>query len=88
MYVFSSAQLFTDQYDSYVAGNNKQLFVNIMGTIADHEVTVAIPVKSYEMQWLTVAEKDVVLVKTVGMILIPVALVITGLVIWLRRRRY
>jgi ABC-2 type transport system permease protein len=87
LYVFSSAQLFTDQYDSYVSGNNKQLFSNIMGTIANHEVSVSIPVKSYELDWLTVSQKDAYIFKTIGMILVPLVLVITGLFIWLKRRK-
>ena len=87
LYVFTSAQLFTDQYDSYVSGNNKQLFSNIMGTIANHEVSVSIPVKSYTLDWLTVPEKDSRIFKSIGMIVIPAVLFIAGLGIWLVRRK-
>lgn len=87
LYVFTSAQLFTDQYDSYVAGNNKQLFSNIMGTIANHEVSVSIPIKNYELDWLTVPEKDSRLFKSIGMVFVPVVLFVVGLVIWLVRRK-
>lgn len=87
LYVFTSAQLFTDQFDSYVSGNNKQLFSNIMGTIANHEVSVSIPVKSYELEWLTVAQKDAYIFRIIVMVLIPLALVIGGLLLWLKRRK-
>lgn len=87
VYVFASAQMFTDQYDSYVAGNNKQLFSNIMSTVADHDVSVSIPVKSYEMNWLTVDAFDSYVFKAFGMIIVPIALIAAGLVIWLKRRK-
>ena len=79
--------MFTDQYDSYVAGNNKQLFSNIMSTVADHDVSVSIPVKSYEMNWLTVDAFDSYVFKAFGMIIAPIALIAAGLVIWLKRRK-
>lgn len=87
LYVFTSAQMFTDQYDSAVSGNNKQLFANIMGTVADHEVSVSIPVKDYQLEQLTVSTKDTVIFRMIGMVLIPLALIGTGLAIWLRRRK-
>jgi ABC-2 type transport system permease protein len=87
LYVFSGARLFTDTFDSYVSGNNKQLFSNIMGTIANHEVSVSIPVKSYELEWLTTSQSDAVSFGLVVMILIPLALIIAGIVIWVRRRK-
>ncbi len=87
LYVFSSAQMFTDQYDSYVAGSNKQLFSNIMGSVANHEVSVSIPAKSYEMEWLTINAFDAYVFKAVGMIMVPAILVAAGLVIWLKRRK-
>jgi ABC-2 type transport system permease protein len=87
LYVFTSARLFTDTFDSYVSGNNKQLFSNIMGTVADHEVSVSIPVKSYELDWLTVSARDAYIFKAIFMILVPLVLVVTGIVIWVKRRR-
>ena len=79
--------MFTDQYDSYVAGSNKQLFSNIMGSVANHEVSVSIPAKSYEMEWLTINAFDAYVFKAVGMIMVPAILVAAGLVIWLKRRK-
>jgi ABC-2 type transport system permease protein len=87
IYLFSGARLFTDSFDSYVSGNNKQLFSNIMGTIADHEVSVSIPVKSYELEWLTTSQLDASIFRTIFMILVPVVLIVVGIVIWVRRRR-
>lgn len=87
LYVFTSAQMFTDYFDSAVSGNNKQLFSNIMGTVASHEVSVAIPVKSYELEWLTVPAQTAYLYRAVFMVNVPIALLAAGLAIWLVRRK-
>lgn len=87
LYVFTSAQMFTDYYDSAVSGNNKQLFSNMMGTIADHEVSVAIPVKSYTLEMLTVPAKTAYIYRAVFMVVVPFGLLAAGIVIWMVRRR-
>lgn len=87
LYVFTSAQMFTDYYDSAVAGNNKQLFSNIMGTIAGHEVSIAIPVKSYELEILTIPARTAYVYRAVFMVLVPLGSLAVGLAIWLMRRK-
>lgn len=87
LYVFTSAQMFTDYYDSAVAGNNKLLFSNIMGAIANHEVSVSIPVKSYELEMLTVPAQIAYVYRIVFMLLVPLGLLAAGLVIWIVRRK-
>ncbi len=87
LYVFTSAQMFTDYYDSAVAGNNKQLFTNIMGTIAGHEVSVSIPVKSYGLELLTIPARTAYLYRAVFMVIVPLGFLALGLAIWLLRVR-
>lgn len=87
LYVFSSAQIFTDSADNAVAGNNKILFSNIMSTVASHEISVSVPVKSYDLESLTASSKEVYIFETIVVILVPLALLITGFVIWLKRRK-
>ena len=87
LYVFASAQMFMDSADSVAAGNNKQLFTNIMSTIANHEVSVSIPVKSYEVESLTASAGDVTFFGIVAVVMIPLGLIIAGMVIWLNRRK-
>lgn len=87
LYLFTSAQMFTDSADNIVSGNNRQLFTNIMSTIANHEISVSIPVKSYEMEYLTASSADMYIFQTVVTILIPLALIVCGFVIWLQRRK-
>lgn len=87
LYLFTSAQMFTDYYDSAVSGNNKKLFSNIMSTIADHEVSVAIPVKNYTMEMLTVPAKTAYIYRAVFMVFVPFGLLAAGIVVWMVRRK-
>ena len=63
LYVFSSAQFFTDNVDNAVSGNNKTLFTNIMSTIASHDVSVSVPVKSYSYDNLTAQQRTLYYLK-------------------------
>ncbi len=56
-------KFFTDNVDNAVSGNNKTLFTNIMSTIASHDVSVSVPVKSYSYDNLTASTKDVYYLK-------------------------
>lgn len=87
LYVFASAQMFTDSVDNVVSGNNKQLFTNIMSTLAEHETSVSVPVKSYEMASLTASASDVIVFGVVVVVMIPLVLLAAGMVIWLNRRK-
>ncbi len=87
LFVFSCAQIFTDDASQAVAGTNLQFFSNIMGTVADHEISVSIPVKSYSMEYLTASSADIMIFEIVAIVMIPLALIIVGLVIWLKRRK-
>lgn len=87
LYVFSSAQMFTDNADSVVSGNNKVLFSNIMGTIANHEVTVSVPVKSYEVESLMATSADANIFMLLCVVIIPFGLLITGVLVWNKRRK-
>lgn len=87
LYAFSSAQMFMDNADSAVSGNNKQLFSNIMGTVANHEVSVAIPVKSYEAEYLTASTGDIAFFGLIMVVMLPLLLIVVGMVIWFNRRK-
>lgn len=87
LFVFSCAQIFTDSANQAVSGNNQKLFSNIMGTVANHEISVSIPVKSYSMEYLTASTGDILLFESVAIVVIPLGLIMIGLVIWLKRRK-
>lgn len=87
LYVYTSAQMFSDNADSAVAGNNKQLFSNMLGILAEHEVSVSVPAKSYEVTYLTASAKDSYLFMTCVVVMIPLVCIIAGVVIWAKRRK-
>ncbi|MBQ7918493.1 MAG: Gldg family protein [Lachnospiraceae bacterium] len=84
---FSCSQIFTDSASEMVGGSNQQLIVNVISSFAGHEVNVSIPVKSFEVSYLTLSQSDIVLLTFVTTILLPVACLVIGFVIWFKRRR-
>ena len=84
---FSCSQLFTDSASQMVGGSNQQLLINMLSSFGGHEVNVSIPVKSFEVSYLTLSQSDIVLLTLVTTILLPVACLILGFVIWFKRRR-
>lgn len=85
--VYGSEQIFTDEASSMVSGANQVLFTNTISSFVDHESSVSIPVKSYEVSYLTANQLHVLLLALLTTILLPVASLVAGFVIWFRRRK-
>ncbi len=88
--VFASSYLFTSSADSMVSGNNLSLFSGLLGKLVstdDNAAAFTIPVKEYTLAQMTIPSKSVVIIGALVTVIIPLALLITGLVIWLKRRR-
>lgn len=85
--VYGCDQLFTDEANSMVSGANRVLFTNTVSSFVDHEVSVSIPAKSYEISYLTIPQSKAVLVGMMTIIVIPVGCLAAGFVIWFRRRK-
>lgn len=85
--VYGCDQLFTDEANSMVSGANGVLFTNTVSSFVDHEVSVSIPAKSYEISYLTIPQSKAVLVGMMTIIVIPVGCLAAGFVIWFRRRK-
>lgn len=85
--VFSSEGLFTESSNMMVAGANLQLFTNCVSSLVEHETSVAIAVKSYELSYLSLTQSDMVLLGLITTIIIPIVTLVSGVVIWLKRRR-
>ncbi|MBO4981133.1 MAG: Gldg family protein [Lachnospiraceae bacterium] len=84
---YGCEQIFTDEANQMVSGANQMLFTNTVSGFVDHEISVSIPVKSYEVSTLTVTQADIVWIALITVILMPVGCLIAGFVIWFRRRR-
>ena len=85
--VYGCDQLFTDEANSMVSGANQVLFTNTVSSFVDHEVSVSIPAKSYEISYLTVPQSKAMLVGLMTVIVVPVGCLAAGFVIWFRRRK-
>lgn len=84
---FSCAQIFTDSASQMVGGANQQILINMLSEFGGHEVNVSIPVKSFEVSYLTLSQSDIVLLTLVTTIVLPIGCLILGFVIWFKRRR-
>lgn len=86
--IYSSQYLFTEGTDSMVAGTNSKLFSGSLGSLVSHESSISIPVKSYEASYLILTENQIILLSLLTVIAIPFAFLISGFVIWFRRRKW
>lgn len=85
--VFGSYEMFSNAIMSYNSYNNSAFFMNMINTLADRDnVGITIEGKSMDSATLGIdlASQNVLMILFV--IVIPVAVLIAGLVIWLRRR--
>ena len=55
--------------------------------MTDHETSVSIPVKSYEVSNLLVDSAQILLLGLLVTVILPVGSMIAGFVIWFRRRK-
>ena len=85
--VYGCEQLFTDDANSVVSGANLNLFTNTFSGMADHETSVSIPVKSYEVSNLVVDSAQILLLGLLVTVILPVGCMIAGFVIWFGRRK-
>ena len=85
--VVSGEQIFTESASQMVSGANLTLFTNLISQFADHEVSVSIPVKSYEVSYLTVTRTIGLASVAVTVVILPVGCLAAGFVIWFRRRK-
>lgn len=85
--VVGGESLFTTVADDVAPGNNVKLFAGMISALADHESPVAVPVKSLTMTNLVFKAQTILVVSVLCVIVIPLAALVAGLVIWLRRRR-
>lgn len=86
-YVVGGESLFTSLADDMAPGNNVKLFGSMISMLADHESSVAIPAKSLSMPNLVFKAQTAYIAAVLCVIVIPLAAITAGLVIWLRRRR-
>lgn len=87
MIVISCENFFTDDANMMVSGANQMVFNNIMGSFSEHEVSVSVPVKDYEVSYLTVPQISAISIGVTVTVILPVGCLVLGFVIWFRRRK-
>ena len=88
--IFSSENLFTQEADVMVAGTNQKLFSGVLQAFETEDgesSSAVIPVKNYEVEYLTVSQSWISVLALITVIVIPFGFLITGFVIWFRRRK-
>lgn len=87
--VTGSTEYFTDNANLTVSGGNASMFSDILsGLVKNTELSSGvIPVKEYKLGTITVTSFGVVMTGLAAAILIPLALLGTGIVIWAVRRK-
>jgi len=89
MAIFTSELMFTDDADSMVSGNNSSMFAGIISYLAssDNTASVVIPVKEYSTESITVPTSTLIIFSVGFIVVVPLALIILGIIIWARRRK-
>lgn len=85
--IVASENIFTSSADQVVPGYNMKFFGSILSSLAEHESSVSVPVKYFDIGYLAFSAKTVYVVGFVSIIAMPLGCLIVGLVIWLRRRK-
>lgn len=84
---FGSYQMFSDTVMSYNSYNNSAFFMNMVNTLADRDnVGITIEGKAMDISTLGIDLLGQNILMVIFVIIVPIATLIVGLVIWLRRR--
>ena len=83
----TSANLFSQQVDAMVSGNNVKLLANSVSLMCDQEQSVSIPSKSTQISYLTVTAASARMWGMVTIGLLPVLCLVLGGGIWFKRRK-
>lgn len=85
--VIASGQLFTEAADSMVSGANSTLLGNMIAQFTGKEESISIPAKSYTMENIVVSQTGIILWGLLMTVALPLVILVTGIVVWVRRRK-
>ncbi len=85
--LFGTSNIFVREIDQRVGGANVELFTNALNSMTDREVNTTIPPKSYDQSVLTVPFGSALMLGLLFILAIPLAILISGIVLFWRRRR-
>jgi len=85
--LYTSPLVFTDSTNQYTMNNNLKLFTNAVSAFAGEGESISVPVKSYTEEYLTVSMGTAIVIGAVITLIIPIAMLIFGFMIWYKRRK-
>lgn len=85
--LYTSPFVFSDTANQYTMNNNLKLLTNAVSEFCGDGESVSVPVKSYSEEYLTVSIGTALGIGAVIAIILPVMLLVSGIVIWYRRRK-
>ena len=83
----SSGNMLNEQIDSAVSGANTELLTNALSWMCDQEASVSIPSKSTQVSYLTITSAASAFLSSLAIVILPLICLLTGGVIWFRRRK-
>lgn len=84
---YASNAIIDSSADNYVSRGNSSLFIATLNLMAGKSETISIIGKSINNERLSVTEASVGMWRIILCVIIPVAILGSGLVVWIRRRR-
>ena len=84
---FSTSAFLDETNNAWVGGANMDMFLNCLGYLTNKESSISIHSKTLEMEYLTVPNQAASRLMMLFVIVIPVAFLATGVVVWIRRKR-
>lgn len=83
----SSDYLLDDSANQSVAGGNRDFVLNALNWICEQESGITIHAKSLSSQTLVLTAAQINFWSLIIMILLPLIVIVTGIVVWIKRRR-
>lgn len=83
----ASTALISSQIDQLVSGGNTDFVTNAMGWLCEMEDSISIHAKTISYEYLTLTSAQAGRWTLVMVVLIPVAVLAGGIVVWLKRRK-
>ena len=87
LYLLGSLMVFDDSADAYVAKTNSKMFSGIIGATTELTNSIMIPIKEVTESYLVTTVQDYVITYIFGVVVLPLALIVIGFVVWLKRRK-
>ncbi len=84
---YTTSYLADSQIDSVVSGGNSALFISSLNWMCEGKQTVAVGAKSMSVDYLVLSARDVSFLSILFIGVLPLLILLTGGIVWYRRRK-